>query len=269
MGLLDGEVAIVTGAGRGFGKAIAMRYAAEGAAVALTARSKDELDKTVEAIEAVGGRALALPADVTSQGEIASMVETVENALGPTSLIVSNAGVPWPFGPLWVNDPEQWWAAQEVHIKGPMILAHAALPGMIERRKGRIIFISAIASHMTVGGLSAYIIGKTAQRRLAELVACEAGEFGVSAFSIDPGFVFTQLAEDTMNSPEAQKYLPQMVDRLREMKAAGGGSQKDYERCAQRCVDLASGRYDALSGSYSELPDDLDAMLAQARTKKS
>lgn len=147
------------------------------------------------------------------------------------------------------------------------MLAHAVLPGMVARRKGRMIFVSAIASHMTVSGLSAYIIGKTAQRRLAELVAFEARDYDVSAFSIDPGFVFTQLAEDTMNSPEAQKYLPNMVERLREMKARGRGSDEDYARCAQRCVDLASGRYDALSGSYSELPDDLEKMLREKAAK--
>ncbi|HXZ68405.1 MAG TPA: SDR family oxidoreductase, partial [Alphaproteobacteria bacterium] len=198
MGVLEGHVALVTGAGRGFGRAIAERFAREGAAVAVTARSKSEIEDVARTIEAAGGRGLAVAGDIIKRDDIENIVGATEKALGPLTLIVSNAGVPWPFGPLWVNDPEQWWAAQEVHIKGPMILAHAALPGMIERRKGRIIFISAIASHMTVGGLSAYIIGKTAQRRLAELVACEAGEFGVSAFSIDPGFVFTQLAEDTM-----------------------------------------------------------------------
>ncbi len=269
MGVLDGHVALVTGAGRGFGRAIALRYACEGATVAITARSKGELDKVIEEIEAAGGRGVAVPGDITRRADVERVVTAVEQALGPLTLLVSNAGVPWPFGPLWANDPERWWAAQEVHIKGPMMLSHAVLKGMTERRKGRIIYISAIASHLTVSGLSAYIIGKTAQRRLAELVAFEAREFGVSAFSIDPGFVFTKLAEDTMNSPDAEKYLPAMVERLREMKAQGGGSEEDYQRCAQRCVDLASGRYDALSGSYSELPDDLDKMLAKAEAPKS
>ncbi|MFZ1991028.1 MAG: SDR family oxidoreductase [Alphaproteobacteria bacterium] len=267
MGVLDGHVALVTGAGRGFGRAIAERLAREGAAVAVTARSKSEIDDAARMIEAAGARGFAVAGDITKRGDIENIVHATEKALGPLSLIVSNAGVPWPFGPLWVNDPEKWWAAQEVHVKGPMMLAHAVLPGMVARRKGRMIFVSAIASHMTVSGLSAYIIGKTAQRRLAELVAFEARDYDVSAFSIDPGFVFTQLAEDTMNSPEAQKYLPNMVERLREMKARGRGSDEDYARCAQRCVDLASGRYDALSGSYSELPDDLEKMLREKAAK--
>jgi len=262
MGVLDGHVALVTGAGRGFGRAIALRFAREGAAVAVTSRSKAELDSAAREIAESGGRGFAVAGDITQQADVERIVQSVEETLGPLTQLVSNAGVPWPFGPIWANDPDRWWAAQEVHIKGPMVLTHAVLPGMIERRKGRITYISAIASHLTVSGLSAYIVGKTAQRRLAELVAFEAREFGVSAFSIDPGFVFTQLAEDTMNSPDAQKYLPAMVERLREMKAKGGGSTEDYQRCAQRCVELASGRYDGLSGSYSELTDDLDKMLA-------
>lgn len=267
MGALQGHFALVTGAGRGFGRAIALRFAREGAAVAVTARSKSELDDVVREIEAAGGRGFAVAGDVTKGGDVENIVRSAEQALGSLSLVVSNAGVPWPFGPLWINDPDKWWAAQEVHIKGPMMLAHTVLPGMTLRRKGRVILVSAIASHMTVSGLSAYLIGKTAQRRLAEIIAFEGREYGVSAFSIDPGFVFTQLAEDTMNSPDAQQYLPQMVERLRQMKAQGGGSTADYERCAQRCVDLASGKYDALSGCYSELPDDLDKMLRDKAVK--
>lgn len=264
MGLLNGQVALVTGAGRGFGKAIALRYAKEGAAVAVTARSAAELDAVVAEITSGGGTALAVPADIALSADISRLVATTQSKLGPLSLIVSNAGVPGPFGPLWVNDPETWWRAQEVHIKGPMVLMHAALPGMVERRKGRVIFVSAIASYLTVSGLSAYCIGKAAQRRLAELLAFETKEHGLAVFSIDPGFVFTQLAEETMNAPDAQRWLPQMVARLKEMKA-GNPIDADLEKCAQRCVDLASGKYDALSGCYSELTHDLDKMLSDKK----
>jgi NAD(P)-dependent dehydrogenase (short-subunit alcohol dehydrogenase family) len=117
---------------------------------------------------------------------------------------------------------------------------------------------------MTVANLSAYLIGKTAQRRLAEIVAFEGKEHGVVSFSIDPGLVATKLLDDTLASPDAQKWLPGMVERLgvfREQPNNDG----DLARCAERCVALASGRYDELSGSYSELPDDLDAMLAAKR----
>jgi len=261
-GVLGGRVAVVTGAGRGFGKAIAERFAKEGAAVALLARSRGELDAVAREIAGAGGKALALPTDITAGDDIREAVRRTQSELGPVDLVVSNAGVPWPFGPIWVNDPDRWWKAQEIHIKGPQMLLHAAMPAMVARRRGCIIFVSAIASRMTVAGLSAYILGKSAQRRLAEIVAIEGQEHGVTAFSIDPGLVATQLMEDTLNSPDAQRWLPGMVERLgkfRELPDTDG----DLARCAQRCVDLASGRYDALSGCYSELTDDLDKMLAE------
>jgi NAD(P)-dependent dehydrogenase (short-subunit alcohol dehydrogenase family) len=123
-----------------------------------------------------------------------------------------------------------------------------------------VIIVSAIGSHVVAPNLSAYCVGKAAQVRLTQLAAAETKEHGVSVFAIDPGFVFTALAEQTMNSPDAQKWLPGMVGRLRARKDAPDGD-RDLARCAQRCVDLASGRYDALSGNYMELDDDLDAWL--------
>ncbi|MGZ5965965.1 MAG: SDR family NAD(P)-dependent oxidoreductase [Caulobacteraceae bacterium] len=263
-GSLQGQVALVTGAGRGFGKAIAQRLGQEGAAVALVSRSRGQLDAAAAEINASGGKAVALPGDVTSRQDVERVVKEAEAALGPLTLLVNNAGVPGPFGPLWEIDPDQWWAAQGVHIKAPVLFLRAVLPGMIERKGGRIVLVSALAARMAAAYMSAYCTGKIAQSRLAEEVALEAGPHGVRIFAIDPGFVFTGIAEETMNDPAAKKWLPGMVERLTEVSKNTGPS-RDLERCAQRCVDLASGRYDGLNGRYLELPDDLDAMLNGAR----
>ncbi len=263
-GTLDGQVAIVTGAGRGFGKAIATRLAAEGAAVAVVSRSRDQLTSVVEEIAEAGGKAIAVPADVTSREDVAQAVMAAESQLGPITLVVNNAGVPGPFGPLSEIDPDRWWAAQAVHIKAPVLFLNEVLPGMISRKAGRIIIVSALAARMAAAYMSAYCTGKIAQSRLVEEVAIENRDHGVSAFAIDPGFVFTNLANDTMNDPAAQRWLPGMVERLKA-QSENPNASGDLERCAQRCVDLASGRYDGLSGRYMELPDDLDAMLKGAR----
>jgi NAD(P)-dependent dehydrogenase (short-subunit alcohol dehydrogenase family) len=132
---------------------------------------------------------------------------------------------------------------------------------MVAARAGRFILISAIASRIIARNLSAYCVGKAAQVRLVQQAAHESREHNVSVFAMDPGFVFTALADQTMNSPDAQRWLPGMVQRLRERRGSPEDS-RDLARCAQRCVDLASGRYDALSGSYFELDDDLPAWLA-------
>jgi len=258
---MSGEVVLVTGGGRGFGEAIARRFASEGAAVAVLSRSRAQLEEVVAKIEADGGRAFAVTADVTSPADVDRAVGEVEAVLGPITLFINNAGVPGPFGPLWEVDVEEWWAAQQVHIRAPMLFLHRILPGMIERKRGRAIIVSAIAARMVAPYLNAYCTGKIAQNRIVAEAAAELKDTGVSVFAIDPGFVFTALANSTMTSPDAQKWLPGMVGRLQQ--ASEKGDDGDLARCAQRCVDLASGRYDALSGGYFELPDDLDKLVAE------
>jgi NAD(P)-dependent dehydrogenase (short-subunit alcohol dehydrogenase family) len=265
---LAGQVALVTGGGRGFGKVIAMRFAFEGAAVAVTSRTQVELDQTVEEIEAAGGRGLAVRGDVTRPEDVARVVRTTAERLGPISLLVNNAGIPGPFAPTWAADPAEWWFAQEVHLRALFMYVRAVLPSMIERRAGRIIVVSAMGSHRVDFAMSAYCVGKCAQNRLVQLMAAEVKEYDISAFAIDPGFVITELAEITMRDPGAQRWKADMIERLKERKA-DPDSVLDLVRCAQRCMDLASGRYDELSGSYMELQDDLDEMLQKTRAASS
>ena len=266
MGILEGQVAVVTGAGRGFGRAIAERLATEGANVALLSRSLVQLDEVADAIRATGGpngpRAIGVRCDVTDPHSIGHAVDKVEELLGPVDLLVNNAGVPGPFGPIWEVDPDEWWKAQAVHIRAPMLFLARVLPGMIERGRGHAICISALASRLVAPNLSAYCTGKIAQNRIVAEAAAETAGTGVAVFAIDPGFVFTELARQTMESADAQKYLGGMVERLRKAET-DPAAQADLARCAQRVLDLASGKYDALSGGYYELPDDLDAELVK------
>jgi NAD(P)-dependent dehydrogenase (short-subunit alcohol dehydrogenase family) len=252
--------AIVTGAGRGFGKAIATRLAREGYAVALTARTEAQIADVGAAISAAGGQAIAVAADVTDRSAVERVVGEAEQRLGPVTLLVNNAGVPGPFGPVWAVDPDQWWASQAVHIRAPLLFLRYVLPGMTQRRAGRVIIVSAKAARLVAPNLSAYCVGKIAQTRIVAEVAVEAKSFGVAAFAIDPGFVFTDLAAQTVNSPDAQRWLPDMVNRVRERRDDPDATQ-GLALCAQRCVDLASGRYDRLSGRYFEMSDDLDQAL--------
>lgn len=264
MAILTGQVALVTGAGRGFGRAIAERLAAEGARVALAARSVEQLAQVAEAIRESGGEAHAVACDVTDPASITAALGEIERTLGGIDLLVSNAGVPGPFGPLWQVDPQEWWRAQEVHIRAPFLLFHGVLPGMVARGQGRVLCVSAKAARLVAPHLSAYCTGKIAQNRLVAEAAVELAGTGVSAFAIDPGFVPTQLARDTMEDAAAQQYLGGMVERLKE-RFDDPAATADLARCAQRVLDLLSGRYDELSGGYYELPDDLDVALAEKR----
>lgn len=257
---LSGETALVTGAGKGFGRAIALKLAADGAKTALMARTRSDIDAVADEIRAAGGTALAIAGDVTDEIDVERAIGETQRKLGPITQFVNNAGVGWPYGPIGGMDTDRWWRAQMLHQLAPMLFLSRLLPEMSAAGKGRVVIVSAKASHMSVGGMSAYITGKTAQVRIVNVAALEVKAAGVSVFAIDPGFVVTDLARETMTNPEAKAHLGGMVERLSAVK------DKDFSgelaACGQRVADLMSGRYDALSGGYFEMQDDLDAKLA-------
>jgi len=267
-GMLAGQVAVITGAGRGIGRGIALRFAAEGAAVGLTARTRSQLDKTLGQIEATGGRGIAVEGDARNRADVERLVRAMEAKLGGTTILVHNAGTPGPYGPVGVVDPDAWWEAQKLHILAPMLFLTAVMPGMIARRAGRIIMISSPRSYRLTANLSAYSLGKAAQNKLAELVANEGQPHNVKAFSLDPGSIMTEMADETMASPDAQQWVPEMVQRLHELKATQGPEQ-GMDWCTDRCVGLASGRYDLLSGCYIDRTDDPQELLGRIQRKGS
>lgn len=263
VGALEGQVAVVTGGGRGFGRAIAARFAAEGARVIVTARSEAQLRETVEQIRTAGGTAEAIAGDCTRRPDVERVVAFANEHFGPVRLLVSNAGVSGPFGPIWYVDPDAWWDAQSVHVRGMLLFTRAVLPGMIEGRAGRIITVSALASTRVEPAMSAYAVAKSTQVRITQHVAVEVKEYGISAFAIEPGTVFTDLARGTMADPDAKQWKPGMVERLGNLQSESDAAA-GLSRCADLCLRLASGQCDALSGQYIDVREDLNERLRQA-----
>ena len=261
-GRLAGETAIVTGAGRGFGKAIALGLAAEGAAVTLMARSKGQLDAVAREIEAVGGRALAVAGDVTKRDDVERVAAAAEKKFGPTTVLVNNAGITGPFGPVWVMDPDEWWNAQEVIVRGTLLFMRSVMPGMVERRKGSVINVASLGGQWFTPLVSCYGIGKMSQIRLSELAAAEAKGHGVQVYAIEPGTVATDMAEKTIASLEAKRWVPHMVEYLRQLKETSDPAP-GLARCAEMCVQLASGKYAALAGRFLIPRDDFDKLALE------
>ncbi len=260
---LSGKVAIVTGAGRGFGRAIALRLAAEGAKVTAISRSREQIDETANQIRATGAEALAVAGDVTDREDAERAVAATEERFGPVSILVSNAGNSGPFGPIWWVDPDRWWNDFAVHVRGLLLFSRAVLPGMMERKNGRIIAVSALASAVVAPNMSSYAVAKSTQVRFIAHVAAEGKEAGIRAFAIEPGTVVTDLAKGTMANPDAQRWLPGMVERLGKLKQETD-PQIGLAKCADLCFKLAAGRYDGLSGQYMDVREDIDERHRQA-----
>jgi len=253
-----GQVAVVTGGGRGIGRAVAQALAAAGAAVAVVSRSEGELAETVALIRDAGGRAAAFPSDVTSTDAMRAAMGAAERALGPIDLLVNSAGAIKPFGPIWENDPAEWWRTMEVNVRGPALCSQLVLPGMVARRRGRIVNVTSGAGGIGMPYYTSYVTSKAALMRLTECIALETKAHGVAVFAISPGTVRTKMTEYSLGSPEGQTWLPwfrQIFDQHIDVPP---------ERAAQLIVELASGRADALSGRTVSIYDDLDMLIASA-----
>ena len=254
---LRGQVAIVTGAGRGLGRAMTLALARAGALVGAVARSEEQLAETVGSVREAGGKALAIVADVSDAASVQGMALEVERTLGPVDLLVNNAAAVGPLGPMWEADAVEWWHSLEVNLLGPYLCSRALLPGMTARRRGRIINVSTGAATVAVAYMGAYVIAKTALIRLTENLAAELIDSGVYVFAIDPGTVRTAMTGQVLESEAGKKWLPwfpKLFDRGRDVPA---------EKAAQLVVQLAAGGADALSGRFLSLSDDL-AKLQEA-----
>ena len=253
---LRGQVAVVTGGGRGLGRAFAEALVRAGAAVAVIARSAAEPAETVAILERAGGTARAFTADISDAAAIGKAMAGIECALGPVDLLVNNAGVIGPLGPIAETDVEAWWRTMEINLRGQLLCAQALLPGMIARKRGRIVNVASGAGATMFPNFSAYVTSKTALVRFAECLAAEVKEHGIAVFAMGPGTVRTAMAEYSLNSPEGQKWLPWFKTIFDE------GRNLPPERAAGILLTLASGRADGLSGCFVRPDDDLDRLIA-------
>ncbi len=252
---LRGQVALVTGAGRGIGRAAARALAAAGAEVAVLSRSADQVAETVALISGAGGHALALAGDVTDRAAVSASVQQVLGRFGQIDLLVNNAGANTVFGPAWEVDPEAWWADVRVNLLGPFLCSAAVLPAMIARRRGRIVNIASGTAGRAFPNNSSYAASKAALVRLTDCLAAETASHEVSVFALGPGTVRSAMSLGLERSAAGRRWLGDAIAALRFIPA---------EIPAAAIVLLASGRADELSGRWLDAVDDIGGIAAQA-----
>jgi NAD(P)-dependent dehydrogenase (short-subunit alcohol dehydrogenase family) len=258
---LTGTVVLISG-GRGLGRLLARTLASAGASVALLARSGGELADTITEIEQAGGTAAAAAADVTDQAATAAAVARLREQLGPVDVLINNAGIGGPAGPMWEADPADWWRTFEINLGGAFALTRIVLPDMIAAGHGRILNITSNAGVYRWPLVTAYATSKAALVKLTENLAAETRRHNVSVLSVDPGLLSIGLTEPALNgSPAPDTADARIAAWTRDRLASGHGA--DPDQAAGLVLQLAAGRGDRLSGRHLTVADDLGTLLGR------
>jgi NAD(P)-dependent dehydrogenase (short-subunit alcohol dehydrogenase family) len=244
-GPLEGQVALVTGAGQGVGRHVALELGAQGVAVALAALSVEDLDEVAAEVEASGGQALVVPSDVTDPGSVQSMVGRVEGSLGPVDLLVTAAERPGPAFEFLNGDPDQWWRVVEGALRGPALCAYYVLKRMVPRRRGRIVNVLGDWSLGPAPVLSELACSEAAVLRLTDSLALASWSYGVSIFAVSAGRAAIEAGPD----PEEET-----VTRV----PAG------LQEAGRLVSELATGSADRLTGRFFRVGDDLQELVRRS-----
>jgi NAD(P)-dependent dehydrogenase (short-subunit alcohol dehydrogenase family) len=210
MGLLDGQTALVTGAGRGIGKAIVEAFAAEGAAIAAAARTSMEIEKLCAEVRAKGGRAVPVTMDVRSEDSIKQGIEKTRRELGRIDILVNNAGV-LSLQTIVNTATETWDEIMSTNVRGVFLLCREVVPEMIERRSGRIINIGSAAGRRGYKEQGVYCTSKHALVGFTKVLALETQDYGVRVQMLSPGGVLTGLSSDLRASRGESEDSPEWM----------------------------------------------------------
>jgi NAD(P)-dependent dehydrogenase (short-subunit alcohol dehydrogenase family) len=246
-------VAIVTGAGRGIGQAVATALSRDGIAVAVVARTESQLANTAAAINASGGRAAPIVADVGNHTAATEIVQAAEGQLaGPCEILINAAGITGPVSELAEIDLSGWQAVLDINLTGALALCRAVLPGMRRRGSGRIVNVTSGLAHRIQPGLGAYSASKAALALLSNVMDAENRSHGVRVFTLEPGVVRTEMNESLL-SQDRTGVRAGVVDMLERIQADPG--YVEAHQSAQLIHLVATGQADDLAGQDCSIYD--------------
>lgn len=248
--LLEGQIVLVAGGGRGVGRATALLCAEEGAQVVVVARTQEQVQDTVRAIQDQGRQAAGVACDVTDYAAVVRLVDKTLDRFGRLDVLVNCAGVIQPVAPVWRADPAQWAYNLTVNLTGAFHLTRAALPPMMAARRGRIIHVSSGAARSVVEGWSAYCAAKAGLDHFVRVVAAEVADYGLAVYSVYPGIVDTAMQAEIRAMSEAD--FPPLA---RFLRYHADGWLRPPEEPAQLILYLAALADPARSGEVFYLDD--------------
>lgn len=242
---------MITGAGRGIGKRLAIGLAQMGGRIGLIARSKAELDLTALEIEHGGGTSLRIRADVRDYEQLAAAVERIRVQFGPIDVLVCSAAIQGPIGPLVESDPRAWLDTIGTNLGGVVYALHAVLPQMMERRHGKVIILSGGGAVKPRPNFSAYAAAKAALARLVDTVAEEVKDANVQVNCMSPGGTYTAMTDEILRAGERAGWRD--MEEARRVRETGGVAP---DRQIQLAAFLASERSNHLTGKLIHVDDD-------------
>jgi NAD(P)-dependent dehydrogenase (short-subunit alcohol dehydrogenase family) len=267
-GMLAGQVSLVTGAGRGIGRAVALALSDEGSAVVLGARTQTELEQVAAEIQQRGGQAAVVRLDVTDMQSVQAFVAAAMDRFGRIDVLINNAGSnnggdDGAIGPLWEINPEAWWRDVAINLRGTFLCTHTALPYMVSQGRGHILNVASLSALTAWPYDSAYACAKAAVVRLTDSVAEEVRDHGVYVYVISPGRVQTKLLAGALDTPAGHKW---MDSAGKSMGAVGTAQHTEVslEVVTGAVVYLVSGQADGLTGRFLRASWDLPELAARA-----
>ena len=223
---LDGKVALVTGSSKGIGRAIAEAMAAQGAQVVISSRKADACEEVAEEIEAEGGKAVAIPCNISHKDQLAALVAGTRKAFGRIDVLVCNAAVNPHYGPMSTLGDEAYEKTMGANLRSNLWLCNMVIPEMAERKDGSVIIVSSVAGLKGTSAIGIYAISKAADMQLARNLAVEWGRSNVRANCLAPSIIKTDMARALWENPETYRHAvtTYALGRIGEVSEVAGAA---------------------------------------------